>query len=459
MDKSGNLLFGTRTNGLFVFSTKDDTYNHITTKSGLAGNWVKSISVDERNNIYAATNKGVDMIRVINQEPAIRKLQLSQSSLNAPVNFVLAANDSVWIGTDSGLITYMPLKDIVDSTPPHIYLIQLSINGKNDSTFIPYARSLENYTLPHNRNIIALRFSGAYLQAGNVKYTYRLKGQDDNWSEPDTRNFVSYNLPPGKYDFEVHAISSSGVRSVYPSSLSITILAPFYKTIWFLIACITIAMWLIYMLYRYRIAQVTKLENMRSRISADLHDDLGSGLSRIKFLSETMKLNNNRDASLEKNLNKISLYADEMADKIGEIVWALNNKNDKLADLIAYMRSYAMEYLTNHGISCTADTPAAIPELIIDGETRRNIFLAMKEILFNIVKHARADRVDFKITIQKSFQLIIHDNGIGIDLQNVRKLGNGLSNISERMRHSRGSAAISNENGTKIILNVPLLHT
>lgn len=455
-DNKGNIIVGTRTNGMFIFSSTDDTYQHITKKHGLTGNWVKSLSIDHNENIYAATNKGLNVLQINNKQPAVRQLQLSATNLEAPVNFVLAEKDTVWVGTDSGLVKYLPRLDLKDTTHPGIYLTELSINGKNDSALIPYSPLAVDYTLAHNRNVIALRFSGVDMHGGNLRYSYRLKGQDNNWSEADSRNFVSYNLPPGKYEFQVYSISNSGIKSVYPASLSFTILAPFWKTTWFFLGCIVVALLTIYFIYRNRIAQVVHIEKMRGRISADLHDDLGSGLSRIKFLSETIKLNNRENVDLEKDLSKISVYADEMAEKIGEIVWALNNKNDKLRDLIAYIRSYTMEFLTNQGISCTAETPAVIPDIMIDGETRRNIFLSVKEVLVNIVKHAGADKVSLDIIIQGSLQVIIHDNGAGIDLQNLRKFGNGLANISTRMRQSRGSATFTKQIGTKVMLDVPL---
>ena len=80
---------------------------------------------------------------------------------------------------------------------------------------------------------------------------------------------------------------------------------------------------------------------------------------------------------------------------MGEIVWALNEKNDTLADLVAYSRSYAIEYLANHNIYCKADTPLGLPGTFIAGEIRRNIFLSVKECLHNIVKHSGASSVNF----------------------------------------------------------------
>ena len=188
-----------------------------------------------------------------------------------------------------------------------------------------------------------------------------------------------------------------------------------------------------------------------------MHDDLGAGLSRIRFLSQALTAKETADESLKASLEKITGYSDEMTEKMGEIVWALNEKNDTLADLVAYSRSYAMEYLSSHNIQCEADTPLRLPDNFVAGELRRNIFLAVKECLHNIVKHSQATQVYFIVKINGGIEITIHDNGRGIDWDRVRPFSNGLQNIQKRMAEIKGKAEFINENGTKILLSVPLV--
>ena len=95
-----------------------------------------------------------------------------------------------------------------------------------------------------------------------------------------------------------------------------------------------------------------------------MHDDLGAGLSRIKFLSETIGIKKQRQLPFEEDISKIREYSHEMIDKMGEIVWALNEKNDSLSDLLSYTRSYTVEYLSQSGISCTIDSPDIFPRIL-----------------------------------------------------------------------------------------------
>src|SRR5687767_6263082 len=124
------------------------------------------------------------------------------------------------------------------------------------------------------------------------------------------------------------------------------------------------------------------IEKERTRIATDMHDDFGAGLSRIKFISQSMNKKLHEEQS-RSELEKITVLSDEMSEKMGEIIWALNERNDTVADLIAFTRAYVAEYLANHHIDCEAETPSQLPEWFITGEVRRNIFLSVKECLHN----------------------------------------------------------------------------
>ncbi|MEO7982902.1 MAG: histidine kinase, partial [Bacteroidota bacterium] len=164
-----------------------------------------------------------------------------------------------------------------------------------------------------------------------------------------------------------------------------------------------------------------ELEKERTRIATDMHDDLGAGLSRIKFLSETIGIKKQQQQPIEDDIIKIREYAHEMIDKMGEIVWALNEKNDSLSDLLSYTRSYTVEYLSQNGIKCRVITPDDLPAILVNGEFRRNIYLVVKETLHNIVKHAAATFVSINIETGKNLDIIIRDDGIGFNQNETRQ--------------------------------------
>ncbi len=192
----------------------------------------------------------------------------------------------------------------------------------------------------------------------------------------------------------------------------------------------------------------------RERISADIHDELGSGIMSIRILSEiaTKKMNGH----VLPELKKISCSAADLLNKMHAIIWSMNNGNDSLANLVAYTREWIIEYFENCNIDYNIILPVTIPESEITGDKRRNIFLCVKESLNNILKHANATRVQVSITCEQLLRIIIQDNGRGIDFKQKRPFGNGLHNIRRRMESIGGAFRIFAQQGTITVLELPI---
>ena len=192
----------------------------------------------------------------------------------------------------------------------------------------------------------------------------------------------------------------------------------------------------------------------RDRISADMHDDLGSGVTAIRLMSEIAKSKMNTEEFPE--IDKISNSANELLGKMNAIIWTMKSSNDTLESLVAYLRAYAIEYFDGSPIRCVVNVKN-IHEMEMSGEKRRNIFLSFKETLTNIRKHAQATEAVITIEAEeRRLRLSIQDNGRGIDLDNLRKFGNGLSNMKKRMQHIKGECIIENNNGALVYFIVPL---
>jgi signal transduction histidine kinase len=264
----------------------------------------------------------------------------------------------------------------------------------------------------------------------------------------------------------VRATFPNGKYAPLETAYNFNIHVPWWQSWWFrtveFIAAVLAAIFLFRLYYRYKLQQQRlslekkqAVEKERTRIAIDMHDDMGAGLSRIKVLSETIKFENQKGIVNPAHLQKISAYSEEMMDKMGEIVWALNERNDSLNDLLGYTRAYAVDYLTNHNIHCHFYSPADPGEAFISGEVRRNIFLSVKEALHNVIKHAEATGVDIIVTTDNELSILIHDNGRGLDPGKGNKFGNGLNNISKRMSEIGGIAEFKTENGTSVTLKLP----
>lgn len=206
--------------------------------------------------------------------------------------------------------------------------------------------------------------------------------------------------------------------------------------------------------YEKEIAVYKAQQEERQRISEDMHDELGAGMTAIRLMSEIARNKMKEKTPVE--IEKISRSADDVLNKMNAIIWSMNSGNDTLDNLVSYIRSYALEYFDNTEIECKVRVNDAIPDKEISGDKRRNVFLCVKETLNNTLKHAGASTVIIDIKTADSLRITIKDNGKGIDLENLRRFGNGLKNISRRMESIGGSCRIENKNGTITTLDLPV---
>lgn len=206
--------------------------------------------------------------------------------------------------------------------------------------------------------------------------------------------------------------------------------------------------------YEKELAVYKAQQEERERISLDMHDELGSGMTAIRLLSEIARNKMKENTPVE--IEKISHSANDVLNKMNAIIWSMNSGNDTLDNLISYIRSYALEYFENTPIQCKVNTPENIPHKELTGDKRRNIFLCVKETLNNAWKHSNASVIIIDVEANDRLLVRIADNGTGIDLQNLRQFGNGLKNIAHRMESIGGTFAIENKNGTVTTLGLPL---
>jgi signal transduction histidine kinase len=206
--------------------------------------------------------------------------------------------------------------------------------------------------------------------------------------------------------------------------------------------------------YEKQLAVLTAQKEERSRISLDMHDELGSGMTAIRLMSELARAKMKENSPVE--IDRISDSANDVLNKMNAIIWSMNSGNDTLDNLVSYIRIYALEYFENTPIKCIVNTPEHIEKSELSGDKRRNVFLCVKETLNNALKHSSASEIIIDIQTNNTLVISIHDNGKGIDMQNLRQFGNGLKNIQKRMETIEGSFAIENKNGTTTTLILPL---
>ncbi|MBS1650447.1 MAG: tetratricopeptide repeat protein [Bacteroidetes bacterium] len=206
-------------------------------------------------------------------------------------------------------------------------------------------------------------------------------------------------------------------------------------------------------LIELRSATIKAEESERMRIAKDIHDDLGSGLTKLRFMSEALKT---EEQNVQKIILNINESSNQLVDSLKDLIWVMNKENSTLENLISRIREFSNQYLEDCSLELKFIAPAQIPENKINIEVSRNIFMIVKESLQNIVKHAKAKNVIIEVLLSDvALEILISDDGCGI--KNENKTGNGLLNMSSRAKQINAIFNInSSSSGTKIKLNIAL---
>jgi len=237
------------------------------------------------------------------------------------------------------------------------------------------------------------------------------------------------------------------------------VLPPFWRTWWFLSLAILAAAAAAYAFYRYRLAHLLRLERMRTRIAADLHDDIGSSLSRIAIQSDLIR----RPEVLppedsERLLSDIGVSARSLVDSMSDIVWSIDPKRDDLASLVARVRQFALDMLEPLGVALSLDVPGDAERVRLAPEQRRHLYLFLKEAINNIARHAGCRNAAISLKVEAGRLAVeVRDDGRGFErpaapaalppTSRGRHGGHGLESMRARAGEIGGVLSITSAPG------------
>jgi signal transduction histidine kinase/ligand-binding sensor domain-containing protein len=438
----------------------------LTVDDGLSSNNIRTITEDNFGNIYAGTARGVDRI-----SPETNNIKHYSVNDGLAGDFVVDSrcdkNGMLWFATTNGLSKLAPTADENHLSPP-VWLGGLRIAGVPQPLSELGEREIGTIELSHAQNNLQLDFFGLDFHAGEtLRYQYRLEGAGVDWSAPTEQRTVTFAyLRPGTYRFEVRAISAQGVASEKPAVVSFKISPPVWLSWWFIslasILVATIALAIIGQraarrrereraqraLREVKEERLRELEQVRRRIAADLHDDIGSNLTRISLLSEVAQRRlDGHDGLVREQLSSVAKLSRELIDSMSEIVWAINPQKDHLGDLSQRMRHFASDLLTARQIDFRFVAVDFDRDIKVGANVRREFFLIFKEGVNNIVRHSGCNAVEIEFRAEDDcLALILTDNGKGFD-ETVSRNGHGLVSMRERIRSLDGSLEINSAPG------------
>jgi signal transduction histidine kinase/ligand-binding sensor domain-containing protein len=473
---------------------KDGRLSQVTTANGLADDRVSQLVDDGLGWFWIGSDRGLFKVAQAELESlfagSATRVRSTYYSRNAglpslPAMFgewpssTRSRDGRLWMPLRTGLAIADPRRLPKDVGAPVVRLTQVHVDGERIAAYgAPWSRApgidlavepVELRLAPGHRrlefDIAALTFRAPE----NVQFRYQLEGFDEDWLHGGTQRRVSYSrIPAGRYRFRASASNSDGVWN--PDGVSIAVkVAPFvWQTWWFRTVGAGAFTFLVVASARFwshrrlraklrALEQQVALDRERTRIARDIHDDLGGSLTQIALLSDRALHDSGGGEPGTPHLNAISSRVHEGIRSLDEIVWAINPSNDTLEHLLDYTAQYAVDFLRLADIRCEVDIPVIVPQRIVPADARHSLFLAVKETLNNVVRHARATQVTFRgVVTADAVQITLCDNGRGFAGPPHDAYANGHRNLQQRMHDAGGSYHVESAvgRGTTTILTL-----
>lgn len=468
-------------------------------------NVILGIVSDDDGDLWLATGKAIyhivqaDIAASLTRQMPVRNqlvfeadsVSESSASYGWP-EAVKSPEGQLWFGADNGVITIDPRRLVVDLTPLPVLIESVIANGiALPHQAIAAGQGMKDHApafvrLPSDLRSLDIQFTALnFSEPEKIRFRHRLDGSDLDWVDNSSDRSVPYgHLPYGYYTFRVQA-GTADAWDKNEATFSFFIPPPLWRTDWmellYCLVAVTVVAGTARLVstrrLRHRVAilaQQQAMERERMRIAQDMHDEIGSKLTKISFMSERAKGELTGNEPVARRLESIARTSRDLLQSLDEIVWAVNPHNDTLEHLAAYLGHYATEYLQNTTVECELHIQQNLPHHPLSAEARHNLFLAFEEALNNALKHSRATRI--RVDMQAGpggFEIRIDDNGCGfavdshgalqpdVAVANGRRIGNGLRNLQQRLAEVGGLCHIRSRpgQGTLVTLTVPLMAT
>jgi signal transduction histidine kinase/ligand-binding sensor domain-containing protein len=468
----GSLWIGYAGAGLGVWH--NGKFRQVSEEQGLHDSYICSIAMDESGGFWCASDHGIFRVSLgeleaVTQGRAERVhsllfgrdegLNTLQGSYSYAPHAVLSHDGRLWFPMRTGLAVVNPNRNLMDRPAPRVLIERVAVDGRPAGTD---ARG--RFVFPSANRRLDVDFTApTFIAPENVRFRYRIQGQglDENWVEGGARRSATYlRVPAGEYTFHVAACNSAGVWDEQGTTLALTV-PPFLWDRWSVrAACLALFTLCVIAAVRYvsfrrlrfklsRLEQETSLQRERARIAQDLHDDIGASLTHIALLSELAQKDFEKPVQAKEHIDQIFRSARTVVRALDQIVWTVNPKNDTLELFVAFLCTYAPDYLGSAKIRCRLDVPMDVPPIPLQPQVGHHLYLAVKESLHNVVKHAGATEVWLRLQFtQETMTIVIEDNGRGFEIDGkVSPDAHGLANLNRRLTEIGGRCEYRSERG------------
>lgn len=537
-DNQGYLWFGTEGSGVSRFNGKDDqvSFSHFTSKEGLSNDIIRSMVQDRNNNIWISTNKGISLLVPKSTPPALSNASLKETykcltfakedglkGLDFNSSVCLDSKGRIWWGSDEG-VTMLDLNyfQLPSDPPGNVSLLNIEINqnfvdyrGLSDTAYshiFPFGNELnqsfdsvvafynypQNLKLPYDLNHLTFHFSAIdWASPGKLKYSFRIKNLDKDWSPAQSEPKADYrNLPNGTFTLQVRAMGAAQVWSA-PFEFNFTILPPWYRT-W-----LAYTLWgglfllCIYGLYNFllnrqlAIAEARRLKELdlvKTRLYTNITHEFRTPLTIILGMSRQMKSDprkwyNEGLRLIHRNGKQLLNLVNQMLDlsRLESGKMPLKEINGEVIGFLQYIIEFFHSYADSKDIRL--HFMPDLDEFYMDFDPEK-LQKVVTNLLSNAIKFTPSGGnvyLDLRLeeSKEKSFQIQIRDDGIGIKPENLpfifnrfyqgdvsypqgrKGTGIGLALVKELVYAMEGEIEVNSTSGkgTRFTILLPVKHT
>lgn len=466
VDHAGRLWIATTSGGVGRVDQPEaerPVFRRYTSAEGLTTSSTRCVTEDRDGRIFIGTSRGIDEL-----DPASGRVRAFSTENGLPNNLVFAchaaADGRLWFGTLHGLARYDPGQPR-ERVAPQARITGLTVSGQALPVPELGTSEIAKLELGPQSNSLAIDFVGiSPTSDSDVSFQYRLGGEHA-WSAPSGAPSASFpRLGAGRYRFEVRAVAHDGLASLRPAVVSFRILPPFWQRLWFLALVALVLAGLGWLGLRLRVARLVAVERARTRIASDLHDDVGSSLSRIGILGELARQRvRAAPVEAEEMLGEIGREAHELVEATSDIVWAVDPHRDDLGSLVVRLRRFAVDLLEARGVALEFEAPADAAAVVLPPEVRRAFYLCLKESIHNVAKHSNGARARVRIELRAGHlhgEVLDDGGGIASDRAAAAEAAGrrGLPGLHRRAQAAGGGVKIDSApgRGTRVEVTLPL---
>lgn len=474
----GALWVGTQ-NGLNRLASDASDFEHFDEDPPVAGTLIQSILESSDRHLWLGTNRGLVRFDPAGP-PGRRTRRFGPTSGIGNLEFNRTAawqgrDGTFFFGGDQGVTQFHP-DDLRDNpfVPP---VVLTTVARARRAGTVTTRHQAPQDTVVLTPEDVTVTFTFAALDFSNPAlnhYAWRLEGFDPRWSLPGTARSATYtNLPPGMYTLRVRGSNDDGRWNETGLAVPVLVEPAYWETVWFRAGLFGLALLLasgataVVQRGRHRravqaMAYHQALAAERARISRDMHDEIGAGITEIAMLSEFALRRDDAGTTRAAPWQAIAERARSLIGTIGEIIWAITPEHDAADRLAPYLREYASDFLEAAGLRGELHFDLAAWPGTLHPDFRRNLLLVLKEALTNVARHAGASVVRVRLlATAEALTLVVQDDGRGI-VPDARVAAEerghrGLANLARRAALLGGTLDLSSGSGTgtTVTLHIP----